>query len=71
MVRSERTHLVDLLVDLKAQQVINPAPELASAIRKIRRRVLGLYTAVLNKRKPVDNPTVALTGAIIVEASTP
>lgn len=49
--RTERTHLVDLLCDLKDQQIKNPAPELENAIRKIRRRVLGLYTAVMNKRK--------------------
>ena len=53
--REERTELVFLLGSLLEQQKISHRPAMfVDAIRQTRRKVLGIYTSILNSRKPKD-----------------
>lgn len=58
--REERTELVMLLDSLLEQQDKSHKPIMfEDAIKQTRRKVLGLYTQILNQRKPVEIVTGA------------
>lgn len=60
--REETEEAVLALADFKEQQAKSNHPmKFDDAIRAMRRRVLGMYTQMMNERKTGDNANTSLT----------